>query len=98
MSGLFLEVSSTFITRDYNKKVVRILHSLLELPESMPFRRPVAHKALKLEDYRNIIKKPMDLNLIRRNHNENKYRFMEEIFDDIQLCWDNCKIYNSPDS
>ena len=23
---------------------------------------------------------------------------MEEVLDEIQLCWDNCKLYNSPDS
>ena len=39
-----------------------------------------------------------DLNLIRRQYNEGKYKFVEEVLDEIQLCWDNCKLYNSPES
>ena len=50
--------------------------------------------ALGLEDYKLVIKKPIDLNLIRRQNNEGKYKFVEEVLDDIQLCWDNCKLYN----
>ena len=45
-----------------------------------------------------VIKKPTDLNLIRRQNNEGKYKFVEDVLDEIQLCWDNCKLYNSPDS
>lgn len=44
------------------------------------------------------MKKPTDLNLIRRQNNEGKYKFVEEILDEIQLCWDNCKLYNAADS
>lgn len=44
------------------------------------------------------MKRPTDLNLIRRQNNEGKYKFVEEILDDIQLCWDNCKLYNAIDS
>jgi hypothetical protein len=44
------------------------------------------------------VKKPTDLNLIRRQNNEGKYKFVEEILDEIQLCWDNCKLYNAADS
>ena len=51
--------------------------------------------ALGLQDYKLIVKKPTDLNLIRRQNNEGKYKFVEEILDDIQLCWDNCKLYNA---
>ena len=54
------------------------------------------HSALGLEDYKDVVKKPIDLNMIRRNNNEWVYKFVEEVFDDIQLCWDNCRIYNRP--
>lgn len=40
----------------------------------------------------------MDLNQVRRNNNENKYRFLEEALDDIQLCWKNCLRYNNAES
>jgi hypothetical protein len=32
---------------------------------------------------------------VRRQNNEGKYKFVEEILDEIQLCWDNCKLYNA---
>jgi hypothetical protein len=42
-----------------------------------------------------IVKKPIDLNLVRRQNIDGKYKFVEEVLDDIQLCWDNCKLYNA---
>ena len=44
------------------------------------------------------MKKPIDLNQIRRQNNESRYKSIEEALDDIQLCWDNCKLYNSAKS
>ena len=51
-----------------------------------------------LGDYKNVVKKPVDLNLVRRQNNDGRYKIIEEALDDIQLCWDNCKIYNHPNS
>jgi len=102
---MFAEGSSTPHNRDTNKKLVKIIHLLLEDPESVSFRKPVPHKgtnslylALGLGDYKKIIKKPIDLNQIRRQNNEFKYKTIEEALDDIQLCWDNCKLYNHASS
>ena len=36
----------------------------------------------------------MDLNTINRKLRENRYQSVEEVLDDIQLIWDNCKLYN----
>lgn len=47
-----------------------------------------------LGDYKKIVKRPIDLNQIRRQNNESKYKNIEDALDDIQLCWDNCKLYN----
>lgn len=49
-------------------------------------------------DYGVLIKHPMDLGTIVRKSNEEKYIYVEEILDDIQLVWDNCKLYNPPNS
>lgn len=54
--------------------------------------------ALGLGDYKKIVKKPIDLNLIRRHNNESKYKTIEEALDDIELCWENCKLYNHASS
>lgn len=40
----------------------------------------------------------MDLGTIVRKSNEEKYIYVQEILDDIQLVWDNCKAYNPPNS
>ena len=61
-------------------------------------RYTYTNTALGLEDYKDVVKKPMDLNMIRRNNNEWGYKHVEEVFDDIQLCWDNCRRYNKPGS
>ena len=52
--------------------------------------------ALGLTDYTFIIKSPMDLGTANQKLKTDKYRFVEEALDDIQLIWDNCKTYNHP--
>lgn len=51
-----------------------------------------------LGDYKKIVKKPIDLNQIRRQNNESRYKTIEEALDDIELCWENCKLYNHASS
>jgi hypothetical protein len=38
----------------------------------------------------------MDLGTIAKKSREDKYIYAEEVLDDIQLIWDNCKLYNPP--
>jgi bromodomain-containing factor 1 len=47
-----------------------------------------------LIDYPKIIKNPMDLSAINKKLREERYQSVEEVLDDIQLIWDNCKLYN----
>lgn len=51
-----------------------------------------------LYDYPQYIKHPMDLSTINRKLREQRYRLVEEVLDDIQLIWDNCKCYNPTNS
>lgn len=37
----------------------------------------------------------MDLGTIYRKFREKKYKYVESILNDIQMVWDNCKLYNS---
>lgn len=91
-------MGKTKIDREINKKLHKILNQLINDPESAEFRKPVYYKALGLEDYKKIIKKPIDLNAVRRNLTKNLYESLEEILDDIQLVWNNCKLYNEQGS
>lgn len=93
-----VEGAKTKLDREYIKKLHKIVNNLINDPESNEFRKPVYYKALGLEDYKKIIKKPMDLNTIRRNLNKNSYENLEEVLDDIQLIWNNCKLYNEQGS
>ena len=45
-------------------------------------------------DYPKIVKYPMDLGTISHKMKEDRYNTVEEVLDDIQLIWDNCKLYN----
>ncbi len=40
----------------------------------------------------------MDLGTVKKNLKNNKYHYVEECLNDIQLIWDNCKLYNSEGS
>ena len=51
-----------------------------------------------LIDYLKYVQKPMDLNTISKNIRDENYRTVENVLDDIQLIFDNCKVYNTPGS
>ena len=45
-------------------------------------------------DYPEIIQKPMDLQTVKDKLMGGKYATYEDVFNDVQLIWDNCKLYN----
>lgn len=49
---------------------------------------------MNLNDYPTIVKHPMDLGTVEKRLKNEKYKFVEEFLDDVQLIWDNCKLYN----
>jgi hypothetical protein len=55
---------------------------------------PVPWKELELVDYPDIVKNPMDLASLKANMFKGQYNTFEECFGDLQLIWDNCKLYN----
>ena len=54
--------------------------------------------ALGLEDYPKIIKNPMDIFTVKKKLMNSKFTTLQEVIDDIQLIWDNCKTYNQEGS
>lgn len=40
----------------------------------------------------------MDLGTVQKKLSDGEYRVVEECLDDIQLIWDNCKLYNGSQS
>ena len=53
---------------------------------------------MNLIDYPIIIKHPMDLSTIKKKLKSSKYKIINDFIDDIQLIWDNCKLYNQEGS
>lgn len=71
------------VDRENIRKCHRIIHACLKNDDSVEFRTPVCYKALGLLDYRKIVKKPMDLNKVKRLLNGNQYKYVEEFLSDI---------------
>lgn len=63
-------------------------------PESIPFRDPVDPHKLGIPDYFDIIKRPMDLQTIRRKIDTGQYKDPWEYVDDVWLMFDNAWLYN----
>lgn len=61
---------------------------------SYHFRNPVDAINLGVPDYHTIVKRPMDLNTIKKRLQNNYYWEAEEALQDFDLVFDNCMHYN----
>lgn len=66
--------------------------------DAEPFLAPVDFKELGLLDYPKVVRNPMDLSTLTSHCETGRYRNPREFFADLQLIWDNCKLYNKEDS
>ena len=79
------------------KSLEKILQTLLENPYSEIFREPVNYKELGLIDYPKIVKKPMNLLKVQKAVQKGN-NTLQTTLNEIQLIWDNCKLYNVEES
>lgn len=80
---------------DYIKREAsEIIELLWKNAQSAPFRYPVPYEEWGLEDYPKIIKKPMDLNTLKKGLNKGVYINWKNFTDDLRLIWKNCMTYN----
>ena len=86
------------LSKEESQKCSKLIEMLLQEPDSLEFRHAVDWKGLGLEDYPIVIKKPMDLTLIKNKLKKAKYANLNEFLGDIELIWENCKTYNMADS
>uniref|UniRef100_A0A8C6X267 Bromodomain testis-specific protein n=1 Tax=Naja naja TaxID=35670 RepID=A0A8C6X267_NAJNA len=63
---------------------------------SWPFHQPVDVEALKLPDYYNIVKEPMDLTTIQKRLEHQYYTCAAECIEDFKTMFANCYLYNKP--
>jgi len=86
------------LPREEIKGLQNVVDEIIENKESEPFRQPVDYKTLNLIDYPIIIKHPMDLASVKKKLKAGKYKTVNDFLEDIQLIWDNCKLYNQEGS
>jgi hypothetical protein len=86
------------LTTESIQKLEQLLKKLFERRDSVHFRQPVDYITLGLLDYPKVIKRKMDLRTVREKLADGQYDSVEECLTDVQLIWDNCKLYNTEDS
>uniref|UniRef100_A0A914WHT4 Bromodomain-containing protein 2 n=1 Tax=Plectus sambesii TaxID=2011161 RepID=A0A914WHT4_9BILA len=80
----------------YCQRVVSDFFSKKTKAFTWPFLEPVDVEGLKLQDYYEIIKNPMDLGTIKRKLDGRQYATPQELYDDVRLVCENCFKYNPP--
>jgi hypothetical protein len=75
-----------------------IVVALMNLEFGFVFGEPVDPVKLKLPDYFDVIKNPMDLGTVQLNLNELNYQSIEHFAADVRLVFNNCMTYNDPES
>jgi hypothetical protein len=72
-----------------------IIKKIMNMSAAEPFNIPVNPTALGIPDYFALIDKPMDFGTICENLEKgHKYVNSEDVFNDVQLIWNNCIKYN----
>ncbi|KAF9486524.1 TATA-binding protein associated factor Taf2 [Pholiota conissans] len=76
------------------KKCRDLLKLLTKLPEAEIFLRPVDTTLDGCPSYYDEILSPMDFGTMAKKLNDGKYHTMEEVKDDIELIFSNCRLFN----
>jgi hypothetical protein len=93
------EIKFETILKDEDRnRLKKIIQDIKIHPVSFCFLEPVNYMELGLKNYIEIIQRPMDISTIMSKLENNKYDYVVEVIDDIQLIWDNCKTYNTEGS
>ncbi|XP_077594024.1 bromodomain-containing protein 3-like [Stigmatopora nigra] len=78
----------------YCKEILKEMLSKKHQAYAWPFYKPVDAQALKLHDYHDIIKYPMDLGTVKEKMNRGEYQDAERFASDVRLIFSNCYKYN----
>ena len=85
------------IKMSWQKAAQQILNKIWKMKGAYYFYDPVDPVKFEIEDYFEVISKPMDLNSIKRNLSYNFYPSAREFVADMKLIWNNCYEYNGED-
>merc|ERR1712203_64558 len=78
-------------------EIIKEMFSKKHSAYAWPFYKPVDTEQLDLHDYKQVIKKPMDLGTVRTKMEGREYRVPTEFASDMRLIFTNCYKYNPPD-
>ncbi|XP_024973772.1 transcription factor GTE9-like isoform X2 [Cynara cardunculus var. scolymus] len=78
------------------KQCENLLKKLMSHQHGWVFNKPVDVVALKIPDYFNVIKNPMDLGTIKEKLGSGKYSSPLEFLADVRLTFSNAMTYNPP--
>ena len=80
------------------KKMEKIFDTMEKDNQAFEFLVPVDYIGLNILDYPKIITNPMDLGTVKKNLLNGDYKIFQELMNDINLIWKNCRTYNLPGS
>lgn len=75
----------------------KVISNLKKSNASSAFRQPVDYMALKIPNYPDIVKHPMDLSTIDQRLKQNKYSSVSAFASDFEQIVNNCYLFNGPD-
>mmetsp|Transcript_16403 Transcript_16403/g.24056 ORF Transcript_16403/g.24056 Transcript_16403/m.24056 type:complete len:223 (-) Transcript_16403:365-1033(-) len=78
--------------------ITKIVSQIYARSDAEPFRDAVDWKALGLYDYPQIVKRPMDLGIVKRKLETAGYKSIHDAAEDVRLVWKNCMEYNADGS
>lgn len=86
------------LTKFQQTKCLEMTEKLISWPICSPFIEMVDPERDGAPDYFDYIKEPMALAEVKRKLNNNKYDTVQAWEHDINLIWDNAKLYNGDDT
>ncbi|CAG9311911.1 unnamed protein product [Blepharisma stoltei] len=84
--------------KPWEKPGKKLIANLWRANHAWIFHEPVDPVKLNILDYFDIVKRPMDFGTIKKKLNNNVYKSGEEFIKDLDLVFENCRLYNKPDS
>merc|ERR1719447_1528180 len=78
-------------------EIIKEMFSKKHSAYAWPFYKPVDTEQLDLHDYKQVIKKPMDLGTVKTKMEGREYRVPTEFATDMRLIFTNCYKYNPPE-
>ncbi|KAL4225500.1 cat eye syndrome chromosome region [Mactra antiquata] len=76
--------------------LMKVISAMKYHKDCWPFLEPVTEE--QAPDYKDIIKRPMDLSKIEEKVGKREYRSRQHFLSDFRLMFNNCKRYNGQDS